>query len=282
MRELSLGSGMSQRVYNELCRLIYHHSRIFLTLDKESFLASRLAQHKRELQANDWDSYLKILLRADKGIEIEKLIDLVTTNHTYFFRERQHFDRLSHELLPQLTAGNPQTRTQLKCWSVAASSGEEVVTLAITLAEYAKHNMPFDWYIHATDISWRMLKKAQAAIYAIDVLNLPSEQLMARYFLKGTGDYQGQCKVKTELMQKVKYARANIFQSKLPVPDRFHVILCRNVMLYFDQTSQQQLISRLEQMLEPGGLLLIGLTESIFNLNHKLEKLNDGIFRRIH
>jgi chemotaxis protein methyltransferase CheR len=282
MPDFKSSQGMSDTVYDELCRLVYTHSRIFLTREKKKFLCSRLERHKRDLKAFDWEIYLGKLLGATDSFEIEKMIDLVTTNHTYFFREPSHFHRLSQDLLSSLIQRNLHSKSQLKCWSVASSSGEEAFSLAITLAEYARQNGPLDWSIHATDISRRALERAHASIYNLDALNLPSTDLLVRYFRRGTGRYEGQCKVKDSLTQHVQFTQANLFQTKLPVPARLDLIFCRNVLIYFDAPSRQQLISRLEKMLEPGGLLLIGHTESLFNTRHSLQQLGGGIFRRSH
>ena len=154
--------------------------------------------------------------------------------------------------------------------------------MAITLAEYNRLIAPLEWRIFATDISRQALEKAQAGTYSQDKLNLPSVDLLARYFRRGTGRYEGQCQVKRVLQERVEFAQANVFESKLPVPERSGLIFCRNLLIYFDLPSRQQLISKLENMLAPGGLLLIGHTESLFNVQHQLEQLGGGIFRRAH
>jgi chemotaxis protein methyltransferase CheR len=282
MSDTQLLQGMDDRVFEGLCQLIYQHSRICLTSEKKSFLCSRLERHKRELQADSWGSYLDKLVRAPDVVETENVIDLVSTNHTYFFREPSHFERLSQDLLATVIKNHSAKKSLLQCWSVAASSGEEAFSLAITLAEYERAHGAIGWYVHATDISRRVLIKAHASIYNIDQLNLPSTDLLTRYFQKGTGEYEGQCKVKHQLIQRVKFAHANVFQPTLPVPEHLDIIFCRNVLIYFDTPSRQLLITRLENMLEPGGLLLIGHTENLSSVSHKLQHLGGGIFRRPH
>lgn len=280
MPDLTSSQGMNDRVYNALCKLVYSHSRICLGHEKKQFLSSRLEKHRRDLQIVDWDTYLGFVMHAPDSFEIDKLIDLVATNHTYFFREPSHFDRLSRELLSSLITQTAASQSPLECWSVAASSGEEAFSLAITLAEYARQNGPLQWSVHATDISRLALEKARACIYKLEALKLPSVDLLARYFKRGTGRYEGHCKVKDSLIQHVQFAQANVFQRQLPVPERLDLIFCRNMLIYFDAASRQQLISRLEKMLKPGGLLLIGHTESLFHTQHQLEQLGGGIFRR--
>lgn len=282
MSETHLLQDMDDRVFEEICQLIYQHSRIYLTSEKKTFLCSRLDRHKRELQADNWGAYLDKLKRTPDLVEIENVIDLVSTNHTYFFREPSHFERLSQDLLATVIKSHPAKKSLLQCWSVAASSGEEAFSLAITLAEYEHQFGAINWHVHATDISRRVLIKAHASIYDIDQLNLPSVDMLTRYFKKGTGAYEGLCKVKRHLVQRVKFAHANVFQPTLPVPDYLDIIFCRNVLIYFDTSSRQLLITRLENMLEPGGLLLIGHTENLSSVSHKLQHLGGGIFRRPH
>ena len=271
---------MSDRVFDELCKLVYTHSRICLTHEKKQFLNSRLEKHRRALKVLDWDTYLSTVMRSKDSFDIDTLIDLVATNHTYFFREPSHFDRLNHELLASLVTKPLASNSPLQCWSVAASSGEEAFSLAITLAEYARRNGPMQWSIYATDISRLAIQKAQSHIYKLDALKLPSVDLLARYFKQGTGYYEGQCKVKDSLTQHVAFTQANVFQNELPLPAHLDLIFCRNLLIYFDAPSRQQLISRIETMLNPGGLLLIGHTESLFHTQHQLEQLGGGIFRR--
>lgn len=278
----TISEDMNEQVYGELCELVYEHSRMFLAPGKRLFLSSRLAKHKRDLQVDDWDSYLDKLIHTTNTHEIEKFIDFVATGHTYFFRERSHFERIQDEFLPAIVQQHSQSTFQLNCWSVAASSGEEAFSLGITLAEYARIHEPFAWQIYATDISRRAINKANACIYRRNALNLPRIDMLPRYFRQGTGQYEGQCKVKDVLIQRVEFFQANVFQRDLPVPERLDLILCRNLLIYFDAPSRQQLISRLEKMLAPGGLLFIGQAESLFNMRHKLQSLGGGVFRRTH
>lgn len=271
---------MNDEVYRGLCEIIYNSSRMHMTPEKKSLLESRLTNHKRLLQAHDWDAYLEKLKESSSPDAIEYLIDLAVTNHTYFFREPSHFERLSTEYLDEKLKYFAASQKPIQCWSVASSSGEEAFSLAITLAEYARRYSAVSWKIYGTDISRRIIDKAKASIYKIDLLNLPDEDFLSLYFRRGSGIYDGCCKVKDSLLDNVEFFQANVFQEILPVPDRLDLIFCRNILIYFDFLSRQQLISRLENMLEPGGLLFIGQTENLFNIRHNLQSLGGGIFRR--
>lgn len=218
---------MSEEIFEQLSALIHKHSRIYLTPNKITLLGSRLGKRRRELGFDDWDDYLAWLL-AQGADEIEILIDLVSTNHTHFFREAVHFEILQSELLDKLLASSPSARRGLRCWSAGCSSGEEAFTLAITLAEYAEQKQPdLRWQIEATDISHRALKKAQQAIYDVERLGLPEPGLLKKYFQKGTGPYDGYCKVKPELQRKVQFQRMNLFADTFNVAMPQHLEIGR-------------------------------------------------------
>lgn len=275
-----LDSQMSPAIFEQLSAIIYKHSRIHLAPNKVTLLSSRLGKRRRELGFHDWGGYLDWLL-AEGGDEIEILIDLVSTNHTHFFREGVQFKILQSELLDKLLATSPSARRGLRCWSAGCSSGEEAFTLAIILAEYAALKQPdLRWQIDATDISYRALKKAKQAIYEIERLGLPNPALLEKYFLKGTGPYIGFCKVKPELQQKVQWQRMNLFAPTYTVTMPQHVVFCRNVLIYFDVSSQTQLVKRLHDTIEPGGYLIAGHSDSLLRIEHPLISLGNGIYQR--
>ncbi len=277
---MALDFGISPAAYKYISGVLYKHSRIFLGPAKQQLVSSRLAHRPRALGLASFDEYCDFLRTNASGDEIEMLVDLIATNHTYFFREQAHFDALAAQLLPDLLAQVPSARTGLRCWSAAASSGEEAFSLAITLAEYNRSQPPLQWHIYATDISRRILESARTAIYPEKKVKLPAPGLHARYFQKGSGPYAGQCRVKADLRAGVTFAQVNLFQAAYPVPQPQHIIFCRNVLIYFDPPSQAQLVKRLHEYLAPGGYLVIGLSDSLHSMQHQFASLGSGIFRR--
>ena len=271
---------MSIEVFDQLCALIHQHSRIHLTANKLNMLSSRLGKRRRELGLSSWDDYLAWLTEQGPQ-EMDVLIDLVATNHTHFFREAVQFDILQNELLGPLLMRSPTARRGLRCWSAGCSSGEEVFTLAIVLAEYAqRHQADLRWQIEGSDISHRALHTAREAIYEIDRLNLPQAGLLEKHFQKGSGPYEGYCKVKPELLDKVHFQRLNLFGPLHQIPQPQHVVFCRNVMIYFEPASQTQLVQRLHDTLEPGGYLVAGHSDSLLRIKHPLLSLGNGIYQR--
>jgi len=207
-------------------------------------------------------------------------VDLISTNHTGFFREPDHFTFLTNRILPALAPSLAAAGTPLRVWSAASSSGEEPYTLAIVLAEFFRTSPAVPWQVEASDISRRMLEHAQQGIYRLDARhNLPPE-LLRRYFQRGVGVRSGTCRVKAELRKRVRFQRVNLFQAEYPVPREQHVIFCRNVMIYFDPPSRAILVQKLTRHLAPGGFLLIGHSESLLGIRHGLESARQSIYRK--
>ena len=274
-------TAIAEQAYQKLCRLIFEHSHIHLGPGREALLTSRLGVHLRQLGLESWEHYVEILRDGANSEQIGVLIDLISTNHTQFFREPSHFRRLSEGLLDQLLLDCPQADHELRCWSAATSTGEEAYSLAIMLSEFAiSHGGLPSWIIEASDISRQALRRAQAAIYKLDTLHLPRPELLARYFQRGSGPFEGQCKLKAMIRERIKLRRINLFQNSYPLIRPFHVIFCRNVLIYFRSDSQRQLVERLHGMLAPGGLLVIGHSDSLVHLRHDFSSLGGGIYRR--
>lgn len=271
---------MSAQTFQELCGLIHRHSRIHLVPSKLTLLTGRLSRRLRELELASWEDYLA-WLRHPSGDEIGTLIDLVSTNHTHFFRESVHFDALSSHLLDELLRNSPTARQGLRCWSAASSSGEEAFTLAMVLSEFAAQKPGgLRWQIQGTDISSRAIEKARQAVYPMDRLVLPKPSLLTQYFQKGSGPFEGFCKVKPELQSKVQFEQMNLFDSVYRVSTPQHVVFCRNVLIYFDLPSQAQLVERLHNVLEPGGFLMVGHSDSLLRIPHAFKSHGNGIYQR--
>jgi len=272
---------ISAQTYKFLSGLIHQHSHIQLGPNKQTLLTSRLSKHRRELCLATWEDYAAWLAENKKD-GIDTLIDLIATNHTQFFREGVHFELLRDRLIHQLLSHCESAQAGLRCWSAACSTGEEPYTLAIVLSQFAEQKHPnLRWQIDATDISFRALKKAKEGVYDINRLALPEPDFLRQYFQRGTGPYEGFCKVKDALREKVHFNQLNLFGDRLSNLARQHIIFCRNVLIYFDLNSQTQLIHRLHDVLEPGGLLFVGHSDSLLRINHRLKGLGNGVYMRV-
>jgi len=270
----------SEKAYQTLVELVYKHSRIRLGSDKHTLLTNRLRKRLITLGISSYDEYCDLLQSVNGVEEIEHLVDLISTNHTKFYREPEHFNFLTRSILPGLMPQLLSEKTPLRIWSAAASSGEEPYTLAIVLSEYLRAYPSADWNLIASDISRRMIAKAQQAVYSMDSVQPVPVELLKRYFQKGVGSAEGYCRFKPELRQRVRFERVNLFQNEYPVPLKQHVIFCRNVMIYFDPPSRAIAVQRLARYLAPGGYLFVGHSESLLGIRHGLVSIKQGIYRR--
>ncbi len=276
----SFTARLSAEAYRTLASLVYEHSRIKLGPDKQPMLANRLRRRLRALGLTTYDEYCRRLHSAQGPDEIEQLVDLISTNHTRFFREPAHFTFLTGEILPGLVSQLSAKGGALRIWSAAASSGEEPYTLAIVLAEYFREHPSLDWQVEASDISHRMLEHARQGIYPLDRGHALPAELLRRYFQRGVGTREGTCRVRTDLKEHIRFQRINLFQAEYPVAQEQHVIFCRNVMIYFDPPSRATLVQKLSRQLASGGFLFIGHSESLLGIRHDLESVRQSVFRK--
>lgn len=268
--------------YEFIRRLVYERSRINLGPDKTELVSSRVAKRLRALRLSGFGEYCELLRSPAGEEEMKDLLDVISTNVTDFFREAEHMRYLAETALPEWQAAKPVAGGDkvFRVWSAACSSGEEPYTLAIVLAEYFRENTPRDWRIVASDISTRMLEKARQGIYQQERVKLPRPEWLARYFQRGTGDFEGYCRVKPLLRDRVVFQHQNLMHWPYPFREPFQVIFCRNVMIYFDRPTQEQLIARLKEQLVPGGYLFVGHSESLVGIEHGMKCARPSIYRR--
>ena len=269
--------------YQFIRNLVYERSRINLGPDKRELVAARLGKRLRAMQLASIADYCSFL-RTDKAQdEVANLIDAISTNHTFFFREGHHFEYLRSTILPEL-AGRRRAECwpALRVWSAASSTGEEPYSLAITLAEVLPAlAADWGWRIDATDISHRVLDRARAAIYTEEsVVGHVPPMLVTKFFQRGFGPQAGNYRVKSSLRERVTYSHLNLIEGPFRFPEPFQFIFCRNVMIYFDRQTQEELVARLAGQLVPGGYLLVGHSESLTGIRHPLTLVAPAIYRR--
>jgi chemotaxis protein methyltransferase CheR len=169
--------------------------------------------------------------------------------------------------------------SHLRAWSAACSSGEEPYSLAITLAECLP-NGEWPWQIEATDISQAVLDQARAAIYRPETLGPISPARLRTHFQRGVGPQTGKYRVKAPLKAAVQFHQLNLLAGPPPFKEPFQLILCRNVMIYFDRPTQEELIAKLVRKLVPGGYLFVGHSESLTGIRHSLQSVQPAVYRR--
>lgn len=273
-------SRISEPSYRRIVEIVYRHSRISLGTSRQQLVVARLSKRCRDLGLTTFEAYCDRLAGFEGPEETSVLIDLMTTNHTGFFREPVHFDYVESTILPSLISAAGGQPLTVRCWSAAASSGEEPYSLAITLEEFSRKAQPVRWRMDATDISGRMTDVARAGVYAQSKLESLPPDVVDRYFQRGVGMSAGLRRVRDDLKANMSFHVANLFQDRLPVMAAQHIIFCRNVMIYFDQESQQQLLNCLVKKLLPGGYLILGLSENLIRCDHSLRSLGRSVYRR--
>ncbi|MCQ8103976.1 protein-glutamate O-methyltransferase CheR [Methylomonas sp. SURF-2] len=250
---------------------LYRHAGIVLNDSKHALVTGRLEKRLRYHGIRSYSEYFRILDKAGFERETSMAIDLLTTNETYFFREPKHFDFLTSQVFPHHTPG--QT---FRIWSAASSSGEEAYTLAMLLAEFGKTTQ---WEIIGTDISTRILEKAQRGLYPLSAAEKIPTTLLKKYCLKGSGEYDGFFLIDPSIRARVRFKYANLIE-KLPELGGFDVIFLRNVMIYFDIPTKQKLVERIRSYLRPGGYFIISHSESLNGISNQFKMLAPSIYQK--
>jgi chemotaxis protein methyltransferase CheR len=251
-------------------RLLAHRSfGLDLKAGKEELVASRLGKLVRSGGFRTFHEYYRHLVQDTTGRALAGMIDALTTNHTAFLREPGHFDYLQREVVPSLAR-----RGHVEIWCAACSTGEEVWTLACLLADTLGSRR---FQITATDISTRALRAAETAEYAADRCTCIPPSWVGRYFQRVN---EGSAfRICPALRAQAVFRRVNLIEPQR-WPQRFPVIFCRNVMIYFDAPTQERVIAGLTQWLEPGGHLFVGHAESLSRISHSLEYVQPAIYRK--
>jgi chemotaxis protein methyltransferase CheR len=256
-------------------KLIYDESGITLSDQKRTLLVSRLSKRLRDLGLSTFSEYYDRVMEDATRDEFTRMLDLISTNKTDFFRESNHFDFLRDRILPEL-----EDVKRIRIWSSACSTGEEPYTIAITLYEGVQDPAQWEFKILASDLSTRVLAKAATGIYETDrVKNIP-EDVVRRHFLRGRGDRAGFVKVKPHLAAIIRFRRLNLMDDHYPIKNPLDLIFCRNVMIYFDRPTQEQLVNKFHRYLKPGGYLFIGHSESLHWIRHPFRSLAPTIYRK--
>jgi len=241
-------------------------------------VTSRLAKRLRQLKLPDYREYCQLLRTPAGEEELRFLIDRISTNHTHFFREIKHFDFLREKVLPAWRTQTAVKPEVFRIWSAACSSGDEPYSLAIHLAENLAPAESESWEIEASDISTRVLDLARQGIYEADRLREVKNEWLRRYFQKGVRNWEGQFRIREELRRRVHFHHLNLLENNYPFTKPFRVILCRNVMIYFDRPTQESLVGYLVERLIPGGLLMVGHSESLNGIKHSLRLVQPAIY----
>lgn len=253
-------------------RLIYKIAGINMADSKKSLVVGRLQRRLREYGHESFTQYYRMLSSGENPLELQTMVDLLTTNETYFFREPKHFDLLRDRILPECRAG-----ATFRVWSAASSTGEEAYTLAMVLAE---HRANHPWEVFASDISTKVLASAQNGHYPLDRNEGIPPAFLRKYCLKGVRAQAGSFLIAPELRRRVSFRQINLTQPIDPEIGMFNVIFLRNVMIYFDIETKRQVVNNLLPRLASGGYFIIGHSETLNNINTELVTVQPTVYRK--
>ena len=262
---------ITDRELANIGQLLQKLTGIPLAPRKKHLVVGRLNKRLRHYGLSNYTQYFELVSDRNHEEEMQVMVDLLTTNETYFFREPVHFEFLSNTVLPEL-----RSQALVRAWSAASSSGEEAYSLAMVMRETLGAR---SWEILGSDINLDVLDTAGTGIYPFDrVRGLPTENLHT-HCLKGVRTQEGTFSIKPELKDRVKFRQINLNE---PLPDigTFDIIMLRNVLIYFDVDTKQQIVARVLQALKPGGYFFISHAETLHNISTAVKMIKPSIFRK--
>jgi chemotaxis protein methyltransferase CheR len=266
------GECLTDRELTRISRLVYERSGITLHSGKKALVVARLQKRLRSGGFTSFSDYLEAVEADSSGSELSTLLDAIATNHTSFFREEQHFRLLQTRVLPALVGGD----RPIRIWSAACSTGEEPTTLAMTLFESNIDRSRIR--LLASDLSTKALGTARAGVYPMERVAAIPRELLRKYFERGLHAQQGLARVSRSVRSAIEYRQLNLLEIG-DLNERFDVIFCRNVMIYFDRDVQQRVVAMLERHLAPGGYLFISHSESLNGIAHALRWAAPAVYQ---
>lgn len=263
--------------FNHIRDLVGEKTGIVLTDSKKELVYSRISRRLRDLGMNSFSEYRQ-MLASGHAREMEQFTNAITTNLTSFFRENHHFEFLKNELIPELRKKKGGDRS-LKIWSAGCSTGEEVYSICMTLHEALPDITQWDVKILATDLDSDVLAAAQAGIYDAERVEGMDRALLQKWFMKGQGANSGKVKVNSSLQSMVSFKQLNLMEP-WPMKNRFDIIFCRNVLIYFDKDTQGRLVNRYGELLEDHGRLFVGHSENLLKVTNRYSLLGKTIYKK--
>lgn len=265
--------------FTYIANLVYERFGIHLADQKKILVAGRLSKRLRQLGCPTFRDYIDYLESDSSGTELSEMMNRLTTNHSFFFREPVHFEFLSDTILPALERDfSRMSGYPLRVWSAGCASGEEVYSVAMLLHDrYGAAQVGPDIGLLATDISLAALGSAREAVYGGQKFGEMPMGFRQKYLRKANdGDYA----IAEEIRQMVLFKRLNLMADRFPMKGQFDLILCRNVMIYFDQDSRNKVVKSLYEYVKPGGYLFIGHSETLNRETNPFEYVKSAIYRK--
>ena len=267
--------------FSRFQKLIYQAAGIHLAPHKRALLEARLSKRIRALGLDSFDAYYKLVVGAETGDELIRLLNHISTNETRFFREPKQLEFLEHEVFDEWRARAAMglMPKRIRLWSAGCASGEEAYSIAMLLLDKLPRHNGWDVEILATDLSTRSLEIAHEGIWPIVKAQEIPEKYLKLYMWRGTGAQDGMMKAGAEIRSLIHFERLNLNDQRYPISGRFDAIFCRNVLIYFDTSSRARVIDRLIDRLTPAGYLFVGHAESLSGVTDRAQHVLPTIYR---
>ena len=246
-------------------------------IKKRTLIESRLNNYLMAGGFGDYTSFLEYALNDQTGEQLNQILNRLTTNYSYFMREWDHFQYFKDKVLGELTPGIKDR--DFRIWSAGCSTGQEPYTLAMLMADYfGSEKSRWDTKVLATDISLKALDAAMLGAYDDECLkNVPANWKMNFFNKTPDGGWQ----VNSALKSEVIFRRFNLIEGQFPFKKKFHVIFCRNVMIYFNDQTKRTLIQKFYNALEPGGYLFVGQSETVDRAEFQFKSLIPSVYKKV-
>lgn len=268
---------LSDDNFNQIREIVINHSGIVLSEAKRDMVYSRLVRRLRRLGIKDFDRYCMILEDPEHE-EFTHFINAITTNLTSFFRENHHFEILAETALPEIMQRNRLSKT-IRVWSAGCSTGMETYSIAMVLKEVIPPNLGWDIKILATDLDTNVIDTASKGIYDLDRVTGVSDTRMKRWFMRGPGEHSDKVKVSKELRNMVTFKPLNLL-NPFPFKGPFDIIFCRNVVIYFDKSTQRILFDKFADIHADDSYLFIGHSETLYNVTDRYKLLHNTVYKK--
>jgi chemotaxis protein methyltransferase CheR len=262
---------ISDTEFSRFQRFIFDAAGITLSAGKKALVCGRLAKRLHANLLRSYTEYIELLGSGQAAEEVQTAVDLLTTNETYFFREAKHF-----ELLRELAAAAASRPQPFRVWSAASSTGEEVYSIAMVLADCLGNAA---WEVVGSDISSRVLQRARTGHFPLERTKHIPPAYLKRFCLKGQGEQAGTLLIDRALRSRVSFAQVNL-NTELPRLGSFDIVFLRNVMIYFNGDTKRAVVERVLAPLKPGGHFFIGHSESLNEISTAVQQLAPSIYRK--
>jgi chemotaxis protein methyltransferase CheR len=279
-RQNALSIQLSERDFRKVRGIVHELTGISLNEGKRELVVARLSKRIRQLGLRSVGDYLDYVREEKTQHELITMLDALSTNLTSFWRESQHFDHVVKEILPRIVErAKPTDSRKIRVWSAGCSSGEEPYGLAMLMLHHLDQPSRYDIKILGTDLSTKVLAIAKTGIYSAERVKPIPPEIRKRFIVERKSLLGKEYIVSDEVRTRVKFARLNLMES-WPMRGPLDFIFCRNVMIYFEKSTQARLVKKFYELLRPGGTLFIGHSESLTGIEHMFHYVRPTVYEK--